>query len=298
MSDRLDVEVGGYRVRILVDGSAGPVVVLCSGLGGRALHWSDTAANLAPDHTVVRFDRPGTRLPRTPAPDGRRTVRGEADRIAAVLDAVRRPDRTVIVGHSVGGFYAEGFARLYPHRTRALLLLDSSIAPDHPRRLALPVHAKLAAADAAATLLKTLHLQKPLGRGGLTLVQRRRPGGLDAQMRSEIRSAAAEPGFAAALLTEYLLYDDLAAELCALRATCPLPPVRRVVVTAHTGWRTRRWRTQQIRLANALGAEHITIAPAGHLVMIEQPLRIADLIRTIGRLGAQSQNAAVEDSGN
>ena len=286
MSDRLDVEVGGYRVQILVDGNTGPVVVLCSGVGGRALHWSDTAANLAHDHTVVRFDRPGTPVARTPALDRRRTVRGEAERIAAVLDAVRRPDAAVIVGHSVGGFYAEGFARLYPQRTRALLLLDSSIAPDPPRRLALPLGAKLAAADAAAAMLNKLNLQTPLARAGLTLAQRRRPGGLDTQMRSEIGSAATEPGFAAALLTEYVLYHELAAELCTLRTNCPLPPVRRTVVTAHTGWRTRRWRSQQIQVANALGAEHVTIAPAGHLVMIEHPRRTADLIRnSAGRSG-------------
>lgn len=33
MSDRVDVEVGGYRVQILIDGNTGPIVVLCSGLG-------------------------------------------------------------------------------------------------------------------------------------------------------------------------------------------------------------------------------------------------------------------------
>ncbi len=284
MSDReIDVEVGGYRVQVLIEGNTGPVVVLCSGLGGRRLHWSDTAANLKDDHTVVRFDRPGTPLERAPYLDRRRTVRGEAGRISAVLDAVQRPDRAVVVGHSLGGLYAEGFARLYPHRTRALLLLDCSIASDHPRRLALPLGAKLAAADAAAKLLDTLHVQAPLGRPALALLHRRRPGGLDAQTRSEIRRTAAEPGFPAALLGEYAVYYELTAELRALRATCPLPPVRRMVVTAHTGWRTHRWRKNQIRLAKALGAEHVTVAPAGHLVMIEQPHRTADLIRTIGR---------------
>jgi pimeloyl-ACP methyl ester carboxylesterase len=298
MSHRIDVEVGEYRVQILIDGNTGPVVLLCSGLGGRALHWGDTVANLADDHTVVRFDRPGTSLMRTTATGVRRTVRGEADRIAAVLDAVRRTDRAFLVGHSVGGFYAEGFARLYPHRTRALLLLDSSIAPDHPRRLTLPLPVKLAVADAAATLLTGLHLQTPLARAGLTLAQRRRPGGLDAQTTCEIRSAASEPGFTAALLGEYAAYHELAAELSTLRAGCPLPPVPRLVVTAHTGWRTNRWRTKQIRLARALGAEHVTIAPAGHLIMIEQPLRIADLVRTIGCVVAASNDAAIDDRGN
>ncbi|QNI08068.1 alpha/beta hydrolase [Mycobacterium kubicae] len=280
MTDRLDVEIGGYRVHILVDGNCGPVVVLCSGLGGRAVHWSDTVAALAHDHIVVRFDRPGRPTSRTRASAGR-TVRGEADRIAAVLDAVHRPD-AVVVGHSVGGFYAEGFARLYPHRTRALLLLDSSIAPDHRWLPALPMRARLAAAAAAATLVDKLHLQTPLGRAGLALIQRRRPGGLDAGMRAEIRASAAEPGLVSALLTEYAGYHELAAELYELRAVHPLPPVPRMVATAHTGWRTRRWRTEQIRLAHALDAEHITIAPAGHFVMIEKPARTADLIRSIG----------------
>ncbi len=284
------MEVGGYRVRILVDGDTGPVVVLCSGLGGRALHWRDTAADLADDHMVVRFDRPGTPVTGTAS---RRTVKGEAERIAAVLDALGSPDKAVLVGHSVGGFYAEAFARLHPQRTGALLLLDSSIASDH-RRLALPLRAKLTAADAATGLLQKLHLHATLGRAGLSLAQRRRPGGLDAQMRTEIRSAATEPDFLPALFAEYLGYHELAAELYTLRPSHPLPPVRRMVATAHTGWRTRRWRAQQKRLAEALGAEHITIAPAGHLVMIEQPHRTADLIRTLA--GGLVPHGALQES--
>lgn len=277
MSRGAHVEAGGYRVHTLIDGHSGPIVVLCSGLGGRALHWSDTVADLAGDHTVVRFDRPGTSVTRRP---GRRTVRGEAKRIAAVLDAVPGANQAVVVGHSIGGFYAEAFTRLYPQRTRALLLLDSSIAAEH-RRLALPLRAKLTAAQAAARLLHALRLGAPLGRAGLTLAQRRRPGGLDGQMRAQICTAATEPEFLTALFTEYVGYHELSAELYALRAGHPLPPVRRMVVTAHTGWRTRRWRAQQIQLAKTLDAEHLTVAPAGHLAMIEQPHRTADLIRGI-----------------
>lgn len=277
MSRGADVEVGGYRVRVLVDGDTGPLVVLSSGLGGRALHWSDTVADLARDHTVVRFDRPGT--PVTPTPRSR-TVRGEAERIASVLDAAQCDDKAVVVGHSVGGFYAEAFARLYPHRTGAVLLLDSSIAARH-RRFALPLRPKVIAADAAAGLLHTLGLQKPLARAGLMLAQRRRPGGLDSRMRDQIDSAANDPEFLRALLTEYGGYHELAAELYALRTGIPLPPVPRVVATAHMGWRTRRWRAQQIELAGTLRAEHVTITPAGHLVMIERPRRTADLIRSV-----------------
>jgi pimeloyl-ACP methyl ester carboxylesterase len=283
VSDRreVDIEVAGYRVHILIDGNTGPVVVLCSGGGGRALHWDDTVANLADDHIVVRFDRPGTPVTHVPASEDRLTVRGEADRIAAALDAARCADPAVVVGHSVAGFYAEGFARLHPDRTRAVLFLDSSIASDRAPRLALPLPAKLAAAEAAATLVNKLHIAAPLGRAGLTVLHRRRPGGLDDQTRAEIRRAAADPAFPAAMFGEFAVYYALDAELRTLRATCPLPPVPRMVATAHTGRRTRRWRAQQIRMAAALDAEHVTVAPAGHLVMIDQPDRTADLIRTL-----------------
>ncbi|MHA7649488.1 alpha/beta fold hydrolase [Mycobacterium sp. ML4] len=277
MSRTTDVEIGGYRVRILVDGGTGPVVVLSSGLGGRALHWADTVADLARDHTVVRFDRPGTPVTRR---SGSPTVRDEADRIRGVLDAVGLAQGAVVVGHSVGGFYAEAFARLHPHRTRALLLLDSSIAADLGR-LALPLRVKLVAAHMVALLLTELHLAQPLGRVGLALVQRRRPSGLDAQTVAEIRRAADDPVFVTELFAEYACYRQLAAQVCTLRARYALPPVRRMVVTAHTGWRTRRWRAQQIELAHTLGAEHVTVAPSGHLVMIEQPLRTAALIRNV-----------------
>ncbi|MFV8320287.1 alpha/beta fold hydrolase [Mycobacterium sp. 23] len=277
MSPDADVEVGGHRVRVLVDGETGPVVVLSSGLGGRALHWADTVADLARDHIVVRFDRPGTPVTGTPRS---RTVRGEAGRIATVLDAAQCADKAVVVGHSVGGFYAEAFARLYPDRTGAVLLLDSSIAAER-RRLALPLRSKVIGADAAARLLHTMRLHEPLARAGLRLAQRRRPGGLDARMRDQIYSAAKDPDLIRALLTEYVGYHELAAELYVLRTGNPLPPVPRVVATAHTGRRTRRWRAQQIELAGTLGAEHVTITPAGHLVMIERPRRTADLIRSV-----------------
>ncbi|QLL06165.1 alpha/beta fold hydrolase [Mycobacterium vicinigordonae] len=282
MTRHVDVEIGDYRVRVLVDGNTGLVVVLCSGLGGRALHWTDTVEDLKTDHTVVRFDRPGT--PRTRVLHWHPTVRGEADRIAAVLEAITGPrqsgEKAVVVGHSVGGFYAEGFARLHPDRTHALLLLDSSIATSKAR---LPLRPKLAAVGVATRLLDASHLRTPLARAALSLVQRRRPGGLDSPMRSQLSIAATEPGIARAVLAEYVAYPQLGAELRALRTTNPLPPVRCVVATAHTGWRSLGWRGRQIRLAEALGAEHVTIAPAGHLVMVEQPQRTAGIIRALAR---------------
>lgn len=62
------------------------------------------------------------------------TVRGEAQRIRDVLDTLGLTGPAVVVGHSIAGFYAEGFARLFPDRAAGMLLLDSS-AEKEPKRL-------------------------------------------------------------------------------------------------------------------------------------------------------------------
>ncbi|CAM3564860.1 alpha/beta fold hydrolase [Smaragdicoccus niigatensis] len=131
---------------MIVEGT-GPAVILCSGLGGRALDWDDAVSHIA-GRTVIRFDRPG--LDGRPDAAELPTIAGEARRIADVLTslAVAKAD---VVGHSMGGFYAEGFARLYPDRCGRILLLDSSV-PDQrpflPRRWRLAVAASAARAGA------------------------------------------------------------------------------------------------------------------------------------------------------
>ncbi|WP_328599685.1 alpha/beta hydrolase, partial [Rhodococcus sp. (in: high G+C Gram-positive bacteria)] len=125
------LQVGESRLHVLAEGD-GPVVVLCGGLAGNWFDWDDCARHLQSDHTVVRFDRPGFGLsePTSEVP----TVRGEAQRIRDVLDILGLSGPAVVVGHSIAGFYVEGFARLFPDRAAGMLLLDSS-AEKEPKRL-------------------------------------------------------------------------------------------------------------------------------------------------------------------
>ncbi|NKY16743.1 alpha/beta fold hydrolase, partial [Streptomyces somaliensis] len=124
------VRVGGVPHHVVVEGS-GPVCVLSAGLGLCWFDWDPVVPLLAPHRTVVRFDRPGHGLsgPAGAAP----TARGEARRIAALLDALGMGgERVAVVGHSLAGFHAEAFARLHPARTAALVLVDAS-AEEHAR---------------------------------------------------------------------------------------------------------------------------------------------------------------------
>ncbi|MEJ8644611.1 alpha/beta fold hydrolase [Streptomyces sp. MS1.HAVA.3] len=104
--------------------------VLSAGLAMAWFDWDPVAPLLAAaGRTVVRFDRPGHGLsgPATDPP----TTAGEAHRIAGLLDALGLggPDTgpVTVVGHSIAAFHAEAFARLYPERTAALVLVDGSV---------------------------------------------------------------------------------------------------------------------------------------------------------------------------
>jgi pimeloyl-ACP methyl ester carboxylesterase len=82
------------------------------------------AAALAQETTVCVYDRAGLgwsdSLPR------RRTARGMAGELHALLCglAIGRP--YVVAGHSLGGLVARIFLQLYPDEVAALALIDSS----------------------------------------------------------------------------------------------------------------------------------------------------------------------------
>ncbi len=123
------VRVDGVALHVVREGS-GPVVICTSGLGGAWFDWDLVAPPLTSDCTMVRFDRPGLGYsesdPRPP------TLAREADRIAALADALELPGPYVLLAHSLGAFHAEGFARMFPERTAGLVLVDPG-HEDKPR---------------------------------------------------------------------------------------------------------------------------------------------------------------------
>lgn len=155
--------VGGVALHVVVEGR-GPVCVLSAGLAMAWFDWDPVVAPLvAAGRTVVRFDRPGHGLsgPATEPP----TTAGEAHRIAGLLDALglgaRAAGPVTVVGHSLAGFHAEAFARLYPERTAALVLVDGSVE-ESPRTL-LPAALRTGAARALGRAVTAAGLPAALG---------------------------------------------------------------------------------------------------------------------------------------
>jgi pimeloyl-ACP methyl ester carboxylesterase len=281
------VRIGGVAHHVVVEGS-GPVCVLSAGLAMSWFDWAPVVRLLAPHRTVVCFDRPGHGLSAPAAVPP--SAAGEAHRIAALLDALglapAAAGPATVVGHSIAGFHAEAFARLYPGRTAGVVLLDSSVEPQARVPAAPAVRTALARGLAAA--LTAAGAPAALGPAiRRAMVRASRAGGgadpaPDALVRRTYRTARVLDG----ALLENTHYLAVAAELLALRATHPLPAGAPVTVVpgydGRPGPLAVRWLERQRDLADLLGARFEPAVPAGHLVMLDRPDAVAAaVLRTV-----------------
>ncbi|MFB7058736.1 alpha/beta fold hydrolase [Streptomyces vinaceus] len=285
------VRVDGVPLHVVVEGS-GPPVVLSAGLAMAWFDWDQVAALLvAQGRTVVRFDRPGHGLsaPATAPP----TAAGEARRIAGLLDALGLAGPVTVAGHSIAGFHAEAFARLYPERTAALVLVDTSIEED-PRTV-WPAGVRTGAARVLGRALTAAGLPAALGPlARRATVRASRTGGPDRPpppaggppaARDLVRLVYRSSRVWRGALLENARYRDTAAEVLALRTGRPLAvPV--TVLAGYDGTSGRgalRWLARQAELAVRLGARFEVAEPAGHLVMLDRPGLVARVVLDAGQ---------------
>ncbi|MER7833104.1 alpha/beta hydrolase [Streptomyces sp. NPDC095602] len=274
------VRIGGVPHHVVVEGS-GPVCVLSAGLALCWFDWDPVVPLLAPHRTVVRFDRPGHGLsgPARTAP----TARGEAHRIAALLDALGMGgERVTVVGHSLAGFHAEAFARLYPARAAGLVLADASV--EEAARMPGPRGAALrtAAARAGGAVLTAAGVPAALGPyARRALVRLSRAGYAPDPARPEsVRRCYRGRRVLEGALLENAHYRAVAAGLLALRARHPLPGALPVTVLAapDSSDGTDRWTARQRALAAALDARFTLVPDAGHLIMLDRPGAVAGAV--------------------
>jgi pimeloyl-ACP methyl ester carboxylesterase len=116
-------------IDVVTDGSGDPIVLIHGFPLTRAV-WDAQAAQLALHARVIRPDLRG--MGASSVPDGPYLMETLAGDIAAVLDALGI-DRATIVGHSLGGYVAMAFCRMYTERVTRLALVCSRLAADAPQ---------------------------------------------------------------------------------------------------------------------------------------------------------------------
>jgi pimeloyl-ACP methyl ester carboxylesterase len=235
----------------VLEEGAGPAVLITSGMGGAWFHWDAVASDLAGDHRVIRFDRPG--LGRSPAATAPPTLYAEAARLAALAPA--HPEKAAVIAHSMGAWNAEAFARLHPLRVSRLVLVDPSCRDGLSRGTSplgravgrwLPALGGTWGATAAARCFGRL-AHRLSGAGG------------------DREGVYREGPVLAAAVGEWFAYRDMALDLRTIRSEHPYPPIPTVVISAG------RANPCHERLARALGAELVRLPDSGHQVHLDVP---------------------------
>jgi pimeloyl-ACP methyl ester carboxylesterase len=115
------IDVDGTRLHY-IDIGQGPPIVMIHGLGGQSRHFTyGVADRLKNDFRIVIFDRPGSGYSTRPAKASAR-LRAQA---AVIADAMQRLglERSLVVGHSMGGAIALAIAQDNPQLVRGLALI-------------------------------------------------------------------------------------------------------------------------------------------------------------------------------
>jgi pimeloyl-ACP methyl ester carboxylesterase len=116
------IEVDGRGIWVHKEGQGEPAVIFVPGAGSFGLDFTLVLERVSELTTAILYDRAGTgwsddsELPRTSAE--------VTDELRAVLHATAGPPPHVLVGHSLGGAYVQGYAQRFPDEIAGLVLLD------------------------------------------------------------------------------------------------------------------------------------------------------------------------------
>ena len=116
------LQAGDVHLRVRIDGSDGPWVILAHALGANLTLWDDTARHLAARYRVLRFDLRGHGG--SDAPVGAYTMTRLADDVVALMDALDI-GQAHVCGVSVGGMVAQALGVRHAERLLSLTLVDT-----------------------------------------------------------------------------------------------------------------------------------------------------------------------------
>jgi pimeloyl-ACP methyl ester carboxylesterase len=233
------------------DCGSGDAIVLLHGFPLTREIWNAQAAALSKTHRVVRPDLRG--MGGSTPSHGPYLMESLAGDVAATLDALGI-ERASVVGHSLGGYVALAFARMYVERVERLALFGARLGEDTPERAR--------SREALAEKVEMENAIEPVLEAFLP--QMLAPGASDA-LRARVAEIARNNGpiGAAAMLRGMAMRsssEDIAGDI-----TVPVL----VVAGAHDPFLPPAEVAAQARAFSRGGL--VTCERSGHLPMLEEP---------------------------
>jgi pimeloyl-ACP methyl ester carboxylesterase len=120
------VDIGGRRLNIVCVGKGSPTIVFDLPIMGHLLQWQKVAPSVSKISRACFYDRAGYDYS-DPSPRPM-TLGNVTDDLHSLLRVARIPRPIVLVGHSMGGFYATMYTDKYPDEVAGLVLIDPAYA--------------------------------------------------------------------------------------------------------------------------------------------------------------------------
>lgn len=118
------VDMGGFRLHILCEGTGSPTVIMESGSGRASLDWELVRPQVVKITRTCVYDRAGLGWsdlgPKPP------TAEYIVEGLHTLLTNAGITGPYVLVGHSIGGAYVRLYAHKYPDEVAGMVLVDSS----------------------------------------------------------------------------------------------------------------------------------------------------------------------------
>ena len=248
----------------------GDPVVLIPGLGSGPWEWSETIRHLAPSHTVYAVTLPG--FDGRPAATAPLFARASAD--FWTLLAKEHIARPVVIGHSLGGTFAILLGEQHPERLRAIVAVEG--LPIFPGLERVTPEQRAAAAEQAAGAMANAKTHEQFVDSEKKYMHTA-GGVLDPDLADQAGEleAKSDPAAVAQWLREDL-NSDLRPDLA--KVTVPLLELAPYNAPDLAGAPVSYTEDQKVQYYRALlgGApklQVISISPARHFLMLDQPAR-------------------------
>ncbi|MBK1813597.1 alpha/beta fold hydrolase [Clostridium sp. YIM B02505] len=105
-------------------GKGKTVLIIETGIGSSFYDWFSIVQKLKEDFTIVLYHRCGYGNSQVPITS--RTTKNIAEELNCLLDKIEIKEKFILIGHSFGGLCVQHYAKLYPHRLKGIMLIDST----------------------------------------------------------------------------------------------------------------------------------------------------------------------------